>query len=66
MTSVLFLVVRIYRNHSKRNYLTNTVFFLNFLLHFYNFHQTLIILKIKATLIAYVFRKLETAKDVVS
>ena len=41
-------------------------FFLNFLLHFYNFHQALIILKIKAPLIAYVFLKLETAKDVVS
>ena len=41
MTSILFLIGRIYRKKFKFNYLKTQNKFLNFLLHFLNVHQIL-------------------------
>ena len=65
MTSVLFVMGRIYRNQFKGSYLRNKNFSLIFLLIFWNFHQFLSISKRKTTLIAYVFPKLQTRKHMV-
>ena len=45
MTSIFFEVVRICHNQFKCNCLKTKKCFLNFLLHFWNLHQILIILK---------------------
>ena len=66
MTNILFVIGGIYRNLFKCSYLRNKKLFLNFLFHFWNFHQILKILKKKDDRITYVFPKLETAKQVVS
>ena len=65
MTSILFVIVRIYGNQLKFNYLKTKNFFPNFLLYFWKVHDILNILKQNVTLIAYVFPKLWTAKHVV-
>ena len=65
MTSIIFLIGRIYCNQFKCHYLRNKNIFPNFFLLFWNLHQILNILKQKMTLIAYVFRKLRTPKNVV-
>ena len=57
MTSILFVIVIIYDNQFKCNYLSNKEDFFNFLLNFWNLHQILNILKTKMTLIAYVLSK---------
>ena len=49
----------------SETYIKFRTLFLNFLLHFWNLHQTLNILKNKMTFIAYVFSKLRTVKDAV-
>ena len=45
--------------------LRNKNFFLNFLLYFWDLHQVLKSLETRMTLIAYVFLKLKTVKDVI-
>ena len=65
MTSILFLMVRIYRNQFKCNYLKNILFCLNFLLHIRNLHQPMKILRKKRSLTADVFPKLDISKRVV-
>ena len=45
MTGILFVIVGIYRNQFKSNYLRNKEFFLNFFRHFKNLYQILNILK---------------------
>ena len=65
MTSILFVIVRIYRNRFKCNYLRNKKFFLKFFLHVWNLDQIFNIWKQKITIIADAFSKLRTGKDVV-
>ena len=60
ITSILFRFVRIYRSQFKSNYLKNKRYFLDFLFHLWNLHQTLNIFKKKKILIANVFPKLTT------
>ena len=57
---------RLQRNQLKYNYLQNWKYFLNYILHFKNLHQTLNILKKEMNLITDVFPKLKTAKSVVT
>ena len=64
MTSTLLLILRIYRNQFKWNYLTTGKLFFNFLLNFWNLSQILNIFKQNMTLIAHVFPKLWTGKEV--
>ena len=66
MTSILFLKLKIYCEELKYNYLKNKKFFLDFLLHFWNLHQIWNILKNKMSLIADVFPKLDTAKNMLT
>ena len=65
MTSIFFVISRMYLNQFKRNYLKNKKLFLNFLLHFWNHHQFLNIFKLKMVLIADAFPKLGTSKVMV-
>ena len=65
MTSILFLTETIWRNQLGRNYLKNKKLFLNFFLHFRNWHEILNICEKKMTLIADLFAKLRTPKNVV-
>ena len=66
MTSILFVIGRIYRNQFNCNCLRKRKFFQSFAVVAaylkYNFEY----LTEKMTLIGYVFSKLETANDVVS
>ena len=66
MKGILFIIGRIYSNQLKRYYLRDEIVFFNIFCRFCNLHQILNILKKKKmTLIAYIFRKLRTAKNVV-
>ena len=65
MTSILFGIVRICSSQFKCNYLKNGKLFLNCLLHFWNLHQILKILKRKMIAIANIFSKLQTVKMLV-
>ena len=65
MTSILFGIVRICVSLFKRTYLKNEKIFLNFLFLFRNLHQILNIFLKKKIVIANVFPKLETVKDLV-
>ena len=66
MTSMLFLIETIYSNIFRSNYLNNKKSFSEYLfLHFRNLDLILIIFKKKMTLIADVFLKLRTPKNVV-
>ena len=58
MTSILFVIKRIYRNQLKYNYLRKKKLVLNFLRYSLNFHKGMI-------LIAYKSPKLRTANLVV-
>ena len=60
ITSILFRFVRICRSQFKSNYLKDKRYFLDFLFHLWNLHQTLNIFKKKKILIANVFPKLTT------
>ena len=55
----------LYRNQFKCKYLRNKKNFPNVLLHFWNLNQILNILIQTMNLIAYVFPKLEIAKNVI-
>ena len=66
MTSILFLKGRTYPNQIRCNYLRNKNLSANFFLCFWNVDQILNIFCLKkAALIAYVFPKLGTVKNVV-
>ena len=62
MTSILFLIVRIYSNRLKCNYLK----MLMLLLNFSNLNKILNILEKKMTLAAYVFPKFQNGKITVT
>ena len=53
MTSIFFIIVRIYVNQFKCNYLRKKKSFLNPLLHFWNLHQILNIFKKKIWWLSY-------------
>ena len=57
---------KISRNKFRRNFLKNKRLFLDFLLHFWNVHAILNILKKKMSILAYLFQKLRTAKEVIT
>ena len=63
-TSILVTIGRNSRNKFKWYYLKNQNHFLHFSLRFWNLPQTLSILKKKVSLIAQVFPKLLTPKEV--
>ena len=54
------------RNKFKRHYLTNKKLFVDFLLHFWNVHTIQNILRKKMSIVAELFQKLWTAKEVVT
>ena len=63
MRNILFKIVRIFHALFKCNYLRNKKFFLNLLLHFRNLIHILNILKEKMIVMANLFPKLETVKN---
>ena len=65
MTSILFLIERIYCNYFRSNYLRNKKLFLNFFVRFRNLHSILNILEKKMTLTTDVFFNLRTPKNAV-
>ena len=64
-TSILFLIETIYSNISRSNYLRNEKYFLNFFFHFLNLVSISYIFKKRMGLIADVFLKFWTTRDVV-
>ena len=54
------------RNKFKRHYLINKRLFADFLLDFWNVHEIYNILKKKMSILAKLFQKLWTAKEVVT
>ena len=54
------------RNKFKRHYLKNKKHFLDFLLNFWNVHEIQNILEKKMSILAQLFQKLWTAKEVVT
>ena len=64
-TSILFLIETIYSNISRSNYLRNEKYFLNFFFHFLNLVSIWYIFKKRMGLIADVFLKFWTTRDVV-
>ena len=65
MTSIVFLIVRIYQNQFKWIYLRSQKNLPDFLLYSWKLHQIFHMLKKKMTLIVDVFPKLEAAQDLV-
>ena len=65
MASLLLNIVRICNSQFKCNYLKNEKLFLNFLFRFWNLHQILNVLKKRTIVIANVFPKLMTVKNLV-
>ena len=63
MRSILFRIVRISCCKFKCSYLKNKKLFLDFLFHFWNLHQIFDILKKKVIVIANLFPKLQTKKN---
>ena len=63
--SILFRIERICRSQFKCNYRKNKKLFLDFLFHLWNLHQILNISKKRKIIIANVFPKLQTVKEVV-
>ena len=63
MPSILFNIVKICNSQLKCNYLENEKLFLEFFFHFWNVHQILNFLKEKMIVIANVFPKLQTVKN---
>ena len=63
ITSILFRIVRSSRSVFKSKYLKNQKHFLRFLFHLWNLYQILNIFKKKKIVIANVFPKLQTVKD---
>ena len=66
ITSILFRIVRICRSVFKSSYLKKKKHFLGFLFHWWNLRQILNNFKKKKTVIANVFPKLATVKDLVT
>ena len=66
LASILFNIATICNSQFKCNYLKNEKHFLNFLLHFWNLHQILNILKKKMIFIANVCPILQTVKNFVT
>ena len=64
MTSIPAVLFRNCSNNFKCHYLRNQRLFLDFLLHFWNLHQISSIFKEKMNLLAELFPKLLTLKDV--
>ena len=62
MPSILFKTARICNSQFKCYYLKNQKNFQHFLLHFWNLHQILNLLKKRTIVIANVFPKLQTLK----
>ena len=62
MESILFKIGKVFHSQFKCNSLKNKNIFLDFLFHFWNLHQILIILKKRMIVIANVFPKLQTVK----
>ena len=54
------------RNKLKRHFLKNNRLFLDFLLHFWNVHEIWNNLKKKMSILAELFQKLWTSKEVVT
>ena len=65
MTSILFAIVRICSYLFTCNYLKNKKLFLKFLFRSWTLRQILIIFEKKIIVIANIFRKLKTVKDLV-
>ena len=65
VASILFLVVRICSSLFKCNYLENKKLFLHFVFHLWSLHQIFNIFEKKMIVIAKVFPKLQTVKDLV-
>ena len=65
MTSILFAIVRISSSLFKCNYIKNKKLFIDFLFHLWNLHQILNIFEKKMIVIANVFSKLQTVKNLV-
>ena len=65
MTSILFRIKRICSSQFKCNYIQNKDFSANFLFHFSNLHQHFNIFKQKMIVIAKVFPKIQTVKELV-
>ena len=65
MTTILFEIVRICCPRFKCNYLQNQKLFMILWFHFWNLHHILNNLKKKMIVIATLFRKLKTLKDLV-
>ena len=63
MTSILFGILRICRPRFKCNYIENQNLFIIVLCYFWNLHQISNILKMKMIVMATLFRKLQTVKD---
>ena len=64
-TNILFMIVRICHSQFKCNYLKNEKLFLNVWLHFRNLHQILNVPQKRVIVIANVFPKLQTVKNLV-
>ena len=65
MRNILFMIVRICHSQFKCNYLKNETLFLNVWLHFRNLHQILNVPQKRVIVIANVFPKLQTVKNLV-
>ena len=65
MGSTLLKIGRICNSQCKCNYLKNGNTFLNFLFHFWNRHQILIILRKNMMVIANIFPKVQTVQNFV-
>ena len=64
MTGILFVIFGIWRIYFKYNYLKHCKLFFEFFLHFWDPDYILHILKKNMAIIAYIFRKLHTVKDI--
>ena len=65
MTSILFIIVRIFQSLFNWYYLKNEKLFRSFFFHFWNLQQILNIFKNKKVVIANVFSKLQNVKDLI-
>ena len=65
MASIMFKIARTCNSEFKCNYLKNEKHFLDFLFHFWNLRLILNIFKVKIIVIANVFSKLQTVKNLI-
>ena len=66
MASIMLNIAGIFNSEIKWNPLKNEKIFLNFLFHFWNLHQILNISKKKMTVLANVFSKCMTLKNILA